>query len=53
MEKKKTLPNNFFEKYRTNNVPSKQTEVEIYPIKWSKEVMDGKKEVVVSLPKKK
>ena len=52
MEKINKLPLNFFTKLRknktTNNIDDK-----VYPIKWSKEVMKGKKEVVVSLSKKK
>ena len=54
MEKINKLPLNFFTKFRknktTNNIDDND---KIYPIKWSKEVMKGKKEVVVSLSKKK
>ena len=54
MKKINKLPLNFFTKYRTNKTTSNMHDNDkVYPIKWSKEVMKGKKEVVVSLSKKK
>ena len=44
------LPLSFFEKSRPK--ASKNSLDDIEPIKWSKEVIDGKQEIVVNLPKK-
>ncbi len=49
MENLKKLPISFFEKPRPNS--PKNSLKDIIPIKWSKEVINGKKEVIVSLPK--
>ena len=49
MEKLKRLPISFFEKTRPN--APKNSLDDVIPIKWSKEVMNGKKKVKVSLPK--
>lgn len=51
MEKEKKLSLSFFEKLRPTAPKDKQGEIE--PIKWSKEVIDGKKKILVNLPKEK
>lgn len=51
MEKKKKIPLNFFEKIRPTTKKDEQTDIE--PINWSKEVINGKKEILVTLPKEK
>ena len=51
MEKNKRLPLSFFQKIRPNK--SKEREKEIEEIKWPKEVIDGKKQIIVTLPKEK
>lgn len=49
MEKLKKLPLSFFEKPRPN--APKNSLKDIIPIEWSKEVIDGNKKIIVSLPK--
>lgn len=49
MENLKKLPLSFFEKPRPS--APKNSLKDIIPIKWSKEVLDGKKEIIGSLPK--
>lgn len=49
MELKRGLPLSFFEKPRP--IAPKNSLADIIPIKWTKETIDGKKEVIVSLPK--
>ncbi len=50
MEKMRKLPLNFFEKSRPS--APKNSLKDIIPIKWSDDVLSGKKQVIVSLPKK-
>lgn len=49
MEKLKKMSISFFEKPRPN--APKNSLKDIIPIKWSKKVINGEKEVIVSLPK--
>ena len=49
METKKKWPLSFFEKSRPSTSQNSLEDIE--PIKWSAEVIDGKKEVIVYLPK--
>ncbi len=49
MENSKKLPISFFEKPRPS--APKNSIKEIIPIKWSKEVIAGKKKVIVHLPR--
>lgn len=51
MAKNKKLPLSFFEKIRPTTPKDKQNEIE--PINWSKEVIDGKNQILVTLPKEK
>lgn len=44
----KKLPLSFFEKSRPN--APRNSLKDIIPIKWSKEVIDGEKEIIVNLP---
>lgn len=51
----KSLPKSFFEKTRPNVRENKniaqQTDNIVIPIEWSKEVLEGKKKVLIKLPK--
>ncbi len=51
MEKEKKIKNNFpkgfFTKIRPEAIPSSNPDDEIIPIRWSKDVLDGKKKAVV------
>lgn len=49
MDTIKRLPLSFFEKSRPN--APKNSLKDIVPIEWSKEVLSGKKKVIVELPK--
>ena len=52
MEFANSLPKDFFTKNRPKAEPSSDPDDEIIPIKWSKEVLDGKKKAIVKLAKK-
>lgn len=47
---KRRLPISFFEKPRPS--APRDSMKNIIPIKWSKEVMNGKKQIIVTLPQK-
>lgn len=50
------LSNNFFEKHRPNvkEINKKvNPDDKIVPIKWSKEVLEGKRKAMITLPKSK
>ena len=49
--KEKKLSISFFEKIRQTK--TKNIDKEIEEIKWPKEVIDGKKQIIVTLPKEK
>lgn len=49
MELKKELPLSFFEKPRQN--APKNSLKDVNPFKWSKEVLSGKEQILVTLPK--
>ena len=49
MGTKKKLPLSFFEKPRKNAPKNSLNDVE--PIKWSKEVLEEKKQILVTIPK--
>ena len=50
METIKKLPLSFFEKRRPNAPKNSLKDIET--IKWSKNILNGKKKIIVSLPKK-
>ena len=47
----KRLPKDFFQKARQKATSSENPDDEIIPIKWSKDVVGGKKKAVVTLAK--
>lgn len=51
MELMKQFPKGFFAIPRPIAKPTNNPDDKIIPIKWSKEVINGKEEVIVSLPK--
>lgn len=51
MEFTRRLPKEFFAKVRPHAQPSNDPDDKIIPIKWSKEVMDGKRKAIVKLAK--
>lgn len=44
---KEKFPKNFFTKIRSVSKPANLEENEVIPIRWSKEVMKGKKKAIV------
>ena len=51
MDCTRRLPKDFFTKSRPHAKPSNDPDDKIIPIKWSKEVMDGKRKAIVKLAK--
>lgn len=53
ISKKSLFPAGFFTKSRPEVTPSKNKDDKIIPIKWSKEVENGQKKAIITLPNRK